>query len=352
MKSTLKLVTVNLAVLAMLVVVVELIFGSWLKGPDYGSLNLPRDVHQVFDVSTLYEGGGTTRYSRDEHGLRGPYDDLSKIDILTIGGSTANQLYIDDGLTWQAVMRRLFAAAGEPRTIVDAAVDGQSTRGHIALFDRWFPLIPDLRMTYVLAYVGINDMAVDEASQWDQMESPEADRRLRYWIMNRSALYNLFRTGRGMFKAWNAKLVHGASPHDGRSWEPLHPLAEAPPPPPELEEPLAAYEGRLRVLVDRIRAWGAEPILVTQPSAEYRLEDGWVLVSRNADGILESQGYETLAAFNRTTLRVCREVGALCLDLAAGVAFEDGDFYDRVHNTPRGAEKVGRFMVEGLRGRL
>ena len=129
MKGLLKVLGVNLAVLAGGLLVAELVFGSWLFGDDYGHMNIPRDVHRTFDVTGLYAGGGTITYTRDEHGLRGPYGDPSAIDLLAIGGSTTNQLYLDDAQTWLARLRDDLARAGTPRVIVNAAVDGQSTRG-------------------------------------------------------------------------------------------------------------------------------------------------------------------------------------------------------------------------------
>jgi len=346
-----RVILINVAVCLALALVAEAVFGSWFSDSSYGSLNLPRNVTSYYDTSGLYAGGGKVRYSRDEHGLRGDYTDPSRIDILTIGGSTTNQLYVDDEQTWQAHLRRFLAAAGHPAVVVNAAVDGQSTRGHIALFDRWFPSIPNLHARWILAYVGINDTAVDGAEQWDQMESPEPSRRLRYWILNNSALYNLFRTARGMFKAYNAKLVHGTPIYDGQTWERFLPVGESPPAASRAAD-LAAFEDRLRRLVRRIREAGAEAILVSQPTAEFRIRDGWVWVVRQPNGVLDSGGYETMAAFNRVTMTVCRELEAICLDLAAAVAFGDGDFYDRLHNTPQGTEKIGRHLADRLQEHL
>jgi GDSL-like lipase/acylhydrolase family protein len=350
-----KIAAINFLILLLFAVIAELIFGNWLFGPDYGSLNVPRNVCHYYDVSNLYDGE-TAKYCRDEHGLRGDYEDVSNIGILTIGGSTTNQLYVDDGLTWQARLQREFQQSGRPLTVVDASVDGQSTRGHIAIFDRWLPKIPSLEADYVLAYVGINDIQVDRAEQWDSMESSETSRRLRYWVMNKSALYNLFRTVRGMFKAYNAKLVHGAgSPYAGREWGRLHRLGDAAPDPgkgPEFEQQLIAYEARLKTLVGRIRDFGAKAILVTQPTAEFRVRDGWIWVPVRSDGVPEWGPYSVRAAFNRVTLKACRETGAICVDIVSRVSFADGDFYDHVHNTPAGAKKLGVMLHEALKDRI
>ncbi|HSV28076.1 MAG TPA: hypothetical protein VLL76_00920, partial [Candidatus Omnitrophota bacterium] len=58
--------------------------------------------------------------------------------------------------------------------------------------------------------------------------------------------------------------------------------------------------------------------------------------------------HRLLSAFNAATLELCREDNLTCLDLASELDFADGDFYDVVHNTPQGAEKVGRWLAGKL----
>jgi hypothetical protein len=348
-----RIILINCGVLFALIFATELIFGSWLYGPEYGTLNLPRNAVHHYDTSNLYAEGGAVRYTRDKNGLRGPYDDISNIDILTIGGSTTNQLYIDDTKTWQENMRMRFAQVGRPLSIVNAGVDGQSTRGHIAIFERWFPNIPNLKAKYILAYVGINDTVVEGAMKFDQMQSPERLRRWRHWIMNKSALYGLYRTVRGIYKAYNAKLIHGGSPpYNGRKWVRFASENPAIDPTGPLAKRLNDYETRLRALVGKIRGFGAKAILVTQPIAALRVRDAKLMVSLNTAGQLEPGISEIVTAFNQKTMLVCRELRAVCLDLAHQLGFEDGDFYDRIHSTNSGAEKIGGYLYEQLRSRI
>jgi len=57
-----------------------------------------------------------------------------------------------------------------------------------------------------------------------------------------------------------------------------------------------------------------------------------------------------LARINGATLEVCGEGLATCLDLAAELRFEPGDFYDYEHNTPQGARKIGQWLAVKLAG--
>lgn len=356
MRLALRIVAVNGALIVAALVAAELIFGSWIWGPDYSVLNIPRNTLRHFDVSRLYPGHGPAVYSRDEHGLRGPYPEPGRIDILVMGGSTADEIYVSDGLTWVDQLRRAFAEAGRPLVVVNAAIDGQSTVGHIRAIDLWFPNIPGLKTRYVLIYVGINDAAVNprHVSRYDEMKSPEPLRRFRYYLMNNSILYNKFRQVRGMFTAWRRQLVHGATRIDNTEWRPAAAGASDEALAKTLEPRLAAYASRLRTLVGKIRAeMQAEPILVTQKHGNYKIADGRLLARVATGGQpATDDAFRTLAAFNRTTLAICAERKVFCVDLAAGLEFHDGDFYDHIHTTPAGSRRIGRFIFEGLRDRL
>ncbi|MEE8352418.1 MAG: hypothetical protein V3R37_09555, partial [Rhodospirillales bacterium] len=120
-KPWIRVVAVNLGLLMAFAVVIELIFGSIFFGENYGILVVDRNVSRRFDAMVRY-GGGMTEYRRDEHGLRGKYPDPSKIDILTIGGSTTNEILIDEGKTWSDRLAAEFANANRPMVVVNAGV--------------------------------------------------------------------------------------------------------------------------------------------------------------------------------------------------------------------------------------
>lgn len=56
-----------------------------------------------------------------------------------------------------------------------------------------------------------------------------------------------------------------------------------------------------------------------------------------------------LIGHDRTAMAACREVMAVCIDLAAELFFEDGDHYDEVHTTPKGSARIGRYLFEKLK---
>jgi len=347
--SALKVIGINAALLLAVVAVTELIFGWWLFGPKFGILHIPRNETRHFDVTGLYPGGGIVRYVRDEYGLRGPYDDPSRIDVLTVGGSTTNERLLAEEATWTGVLRTRLAAAGTPRIVVNAAVEGQSTVGHLRNFELWFPLIPNLRPRFVVAYIGVNDVVLEKAEFYDEMVSRDLMRRVRYFFLNNSAIYHLVRTLRGMQRARDAQLAHGGGFASGLEW------VEAPRQPiPDVEawaykDRLEAYAQRIRLLAERIRGLGAVPVFATQPRGDHRIRDGRVLIPKIVEPEATLENYVAITLFNRRLMAACRALDAVCIDVAGEIAFGDGDFYDRIHTTPKGSEKIGNHMAQKLR---
>lgn len=364
-KRWFRIIAVNLALLTVFGVLVELAFGSIFFGENYGVLVVDRNVSRRFDASERY-GGGITHYSRDEHGLRGVYPDPSSIDILTIGGSTTNEILIDEGKTWSDRLAKEFADAGLPKVVVNAGVDGQSTVGHLKVFDLWFPKIPNFEPRYILAYIGINDLSHllsdTPPNKWEAMV--EQNKTFKQYLRNNSALYGLYRTAKGMIRARDAMLVHSTIT-ETRQWR-------TPFMPPDVDAAekrfapfLEAYGDRVRELIRRIRGLNAKPIIVTQHSGQYRLVEGRVLglvakeryenswMGRTVEkGRIDTGQYEALMAHNRQAMKICRAEKAICIDVSEDLVFGDADHYDLLHTTPAGSAKLARFIFERLKSQM
>ena len=67
-------------------VILELSFGGWIGKHGLRRFNIPREIRVTASTGDLYDdpSGTIVVYSRDEHGLRGPYQDPSQIDVLTL----------------------------------------------------------------------------------------------------------------------------------------------------------------------------------------------------------------------------------------------------------------------------
>lgn len=347
-----KLVVTNLAILGVGVMTAELIFGGWVFGENFGAMPIPKSFSRRFDVDGLY-GGGTSYFIRDEYGLRGEYSDPSKIDILTVGGSTTNELFVTEGKTWTDVLGQSFRDSGRNLVVVNAGVDGQSTIGHIKNFELWFPKIPNLKFRYIVFLLGVNDQGVSLSGRPYKSDFMVDRRRpLKRYLMNNSALYTLFRNVRGMVRARDAGLVHSTKNLTNSKWVPT---AE----PPDIQAAKLKYEGHLSDYGDRIKElvrltheWGAKPIFVTQHRGGYRIIDGTVYEPIGDDGNITSSRFTDLMAFNEKAMQTCREVREICIDLAKELYFGKGDHYDAIHTSPRGSKKIGEYLFHQLKDKI
>ena len=107
-------VLLNVIGLSLGLVAVELIFGSWVHSGFTNQLGILRSTHRTFDVSDLYPRSSSDPavYTRDPNGLRGPFNSIEGIDVLTVGGSTTDQRYIADGETWQDALADAAGSSG------------------------------------------------------------------------------------------------------------------------------------------------------------------------------------------------------------------------------------------------
>jgi lysophospholipase L1-like esterase len=345
----------NALLLLVAVVVLELVFGNWIRPNRLYRLNLIRDRTIQYDASPLYDPPRVVSYTRDEWGLRGAYDSPGAIDILTIGGSATDQRFIADGETWQDVMAREFEREGRRASVVNAGVDGQSTYGLIRNFEWWFPEIPGFKPRVVLIYVGGNDVFKDEGSDYDDvLRTKRVTWKTR--IRDSSALYHVWRTVKS---TWHARRVHRLDHHredfDALRWTRTPKVADHA---ALLAPRLDAYRARLRRLAELTRALGATPVFVTQPMVCYRVAADGVPEGEDRDEVHDGvvvnglDYYYIVRLYAAATMEVCAETGGVCIDVVNGLAWQPGDFYDRIHNTPQGADRLGRYLHAALRERL
>ena len=147
-------------------VIVEMVLrvfdgGSWAVTRQ---ANILRNFQHSYRIDNLYQSDKIfNHYKRDNYGLRGEYSNLEDIDVLCIGGSTTDQRYVTLESTFQSILETNLKKV-DPNFgfIVNAGVDGHSTWGHLFSFEKWFPLIPNLRPKYVLLYVGVNDAPFEQ----------------------------------------------------------------------------------------------------------------------------------------------------------------------------------------------
>lgn len=354
-KRFISILLINVVIILIGILICELIFGNWINQDNLNKLNIIKDKRIRFKISDLYESPHkTATYTRDKYGLRGQFEHPSEILILTVGGSTTDQRYITDGETWQDVLKQEFETVEKNIVVANAGVDSQSTFGHIKNFDWWFPNIPGLKPKYVLFYIGLNDFYKEEGSGYDALIDDNSFRNL---LRERSAIYHLVRTLYGVYQAeLEQNIGHRSIDFKKQEWvsEPLLSSYDK-----IMDTRLKEYAERLEMLIQKTESFGSTPIFMTSPSRMYRLREGRIegvkaFGSYKGAPINGVDYYYLMMKLDHVTCSTAKEHNILCLDLAKEMIqeWEEDDFYDFAHMTPKGARKVGQYIFEILREKL
>ncbi|QNI95421.1 GDSL-like Lipase/Acylhydrolase family protein [Synechococcus sp. A15-127] len=195
-KIAVKIVAINGIVFGVVLLSIDLAFGRYLLHSP--ALDIPQaavGVRKIYDTS-LIEGrkiGTKSVYTRDQQGYRPSKNDLGNRGIvLTIGGSTTDQRYVDDAKTWQRILESKI-----DKKVINGGVDGQSTFGHVFSLKNWHAKTLDLeKVDDIIFYVGVNDVRFSKgvvSSRSNIYDSPTLRRRFRSYLSKRSFLYGRLR---------------------------------------------------------------------------------------------------------------------------------------------------------------
>ena len=356
----LRVLSWNISFIAAAVIFVELIFGSWLPWKKIDPILLfsqPRNVNISFQTPW-----GLAKYSRDSYGLRGLGSKIKDIRIVSVGGSTTDQRYIDDRDTWSEVLERCVSNSNTVE-VVNAGVDGQTTFGHLKSLQQWLSKIDGLQPQYLLFYVGINDWFLKK----EKILQDTSLLKKALWIHN-SALYAMYIHSKNFF----SKRKERQPAHTFRSTE-LYTLT-VPPNATDisvhtilnnnfLQLDLDALALRIEALIDETHKMGSVPIFVSQRTSLWGHYQGKIYGRKALSFPPE---YETLSKFSPMTgidffnlervqakhiQNICDMSGSECLFIDAGfVPFVmSKDFYVDFHNTPAGSKRLGNFICNELK---
>ncbi|MBX7206161.1 MAG: hypothetical protein K1X81_12125 [Bacteroidia bacterium] len=346
-KRIIRLVAVNTGVFLLLLLPVELIFGDWLHQNPLHELNIIRNQQLKVNLNNLYpHPTGTITYSRDRYGLRGTaFNNPSRIDVLTVGGSTTDQRYIDDQHTWQMQLEQRFAKNGYPLIFSNAGIDGHSTIANVQSTQKWFNHIPGLRPKYILFYTGINDFCITPGHARDKL--------LLNPILHRSALYQLYKKLYGLYAAQRLKLLHKKTNLTQLPYTTQPLITDSLQYKRLSQKYRSAYAERLVQLIQYAKQIGATAIFVTQPVGYYHITS-----QGRVNGVNETLYYDVpINGVDYYHLKqllddTCRKVAAQYnlpyIDVNRLAPFNPEDFYDYVHPNPTGTRKLAEVLYPEL----
>ena len=267
------------------------------------------------------------------HGADPPADFADRLTIITVGGSTTRSVTQSDDHTWTALVGDAVAQCFDRTWINNAGFDGHTSFAHIDLVRNY---IGKLHPKVVVMLIGTNELFVGP--------NTAKEMRLRHILdelATRSEIVTLGMTLYRSFHAWKA----------GWNW-PV--LAEGEPMPPDGEARLAMardlqpeYAERLRLLIRLLRDAHTVPVLLTQPTLAGIGQDPTtgMDLSRLFNGKFL---YEAMTIYNDTMRRVAASENVLLIDLGRLMPKDTKYYFDAMHYTDSGAQKISELTAAGL----
>ena len=159
---SLKVIIYNILIFLILISLIEIFFGYWLKKENFG-IYMRKERKINWQTSTIFnQKKYNFYYKRNYWGFRGEEFDPKNVKIIFEGGSTGNQRFTPEELTIVGQLNERLKSKDPKFKIYNASTDGKSLNGYINDFKFWFPKIIDLNPEYVIFYIGINDTYLDD----------------------------------------------------------------------------------------------------------------------------------------------------------------------------------------------
>jgi lysophospholipase L1-like esterase len=296
----------------------------------------------------------TIEYSRNSIGLRGdpwPVHPEKYITIITVGGSTTECKFLSDPKTWPEQLKHDLEKDYPDIRLNNAGLDGHSTFGHLVLLKDY---IVQLHPNYILFLTGINDVEQDGPADLDDQDIRGIHgHSVKYFF---KSLVNYSETGTLLlslyrnYLAYRKGLIHKEK---GPTQLPLgvtdslarkNKIAFQ-------RNYLNSYARRLKELATESVLHNITPVFITQPALFGNSVDsttGIFMGNRLLDGYDCATNWEVLQLYN-DEVRKLRADGVSVIDLAMAMPKDSKYFYDFMHYTNKGAERVAAILADSLR---
>lgn len=292
-------------------------------------------------------------HSTNAFGMRGnepPKNWNDTKTILAVGGSTTQCFFLDDQKIWSQVLQRELEKNGAKVWVGNAGIDGHSTRSHVLLME---DLLPQIKPKMVVALVGINDMLIS-LSEDVRFQKNRFDRRsIKSILYSKSKLFQVIYTWKLIL--WDQVQVTQANAHLTLKETPFDPKTETLPANlRDLIPTISEFENNLKAMAQLARDQNVKLVFMTQPSLFddtdhwRRVEGNFYWIKKAKHNMSAATYWRLLNEYNQVTLKVCREENLECLDVASFIPHREDMFYDAVHFTELGSERVGLLLAEFL----
>ncbi|MGH7774854.1 MAG: SGNH/GDSL hydrolase family protein, partial [Candidatus Binatia bacterium] len=320
--------------------------------------------------------GGVSRYSTNRDGIRGdPYHPDGRYNLLAVGGSTTECIYLDDSEAWPYLLQVNLNQRNR-RLPVWVGNVGRSGYGLVEHIHALRHFVPQFRIDAVVVMVGINDLtpALRHPEKYNvRYSEPNYFRRFEDTFYTRPLVdANIPRPFPENLALWNlvdqALLKEPRRIQDGeirvedqaglnyvRRRQLFHNAPKLIQQVPDLSAALDQYERNLVRLITTAAEQGIHLILTTQPVAWSDHISGeaesllWMGLYGDKESPMGRYSVKALAVamnlFNQRLLAVCKHYKVMCVDLAGNMRGNERYFYDDAHFNELGSSKVAEILA-------
>lgn len=311
---------------------------------------LPINQKYVIKNSNISKLDKEIIHTKNSSGMRGPEkpDNFDRyISIIAIGGSTTECFYLSDGKDWSSLLMKKLNSSSNKFWLNNAGLDGHSTFGHKILLQNH---VSTMKPNYVLYLVGCNDISRNDLRQFDKSILTDQSSTWKNFLLKKSEVLSLLNTLARAYSAFKMGVTHRNLDLEKLN----HVIVDSVTLSLENEKHadfLILYETRLKELISLTRHLNIKPILITQPTL---LGDGVDdLTGVNLETV-EYAGFNgqvywsALELYNTVTKNVGKKTNTVVIDLANKLPKSSRYFYDGLHYTNEGAEKISDILSQEL----
>jgi lysophospholipase L1-like esterase len=298
-------------------------------------------------------------HKRNSLGFRGPEPpaDFSRyLTIVTVGGSTTECFDLAEDKTWPHDLGVNLQHDFKHLWLDNAGLSGNSTFGHYILMQDY---LVKLQPKVVIFLVGINDVGLKSERDFDERIHEVNFRSLERFLASAAVHSELATAALNLYRFYFPKSVMINNQNDPQEtdFSKLPPFkvsasAQTAIIKDHQHHYLGPYRKRLEKLLTICRKHNIIPVLLTQPVLYGNSVDpttginlGHKFVAKDMDG---STGWQVLELYNDVTRQVGHEQGVLVVDLAREMPKDSRYYFDLMHYTNAGAEKVADLVAAQL----
>lgn len=325
-------------------------FGVRVRGDQ---IVLPKNQYYRFPNDSIESLPETIIHTKNSLGFRGPEPPENfeeRLTVMAVGGSTTECFYLPDGMDWPARLAVQLSQLYPGLWMNNAGLDGHSTFGHLHLLKQY---LVKLKPDAIIFLIGHNDIGLDAPKKFDRKINNslrftlDKPKEMIRGLINRSEVLSLLFT---MYRYY-AYRAEGLG-HDDID---LPELKKIPPDPERTGKILkkhqrlflSEYRNRVRKLVTISKNHGIVPILLTQPVLYGDTTDPktGVDLGHVPVGKMSGRGrWKLMELYNEVTREVARERDVGLVDLARVLPKNSRYYYDYIHYTPAGTQKIARLL--------